>query len=73
MKRHLAPPEVHFIAHKSVISLHARHATTQEVFINGITNVDGVGGDKRRQPALLRLALDDVVLIHLHFILFRLG
>lgn len=60
-------------ASKSVISLHARHATTQEEFISGITDVDGVGGDKRRQPALLRLALDDVVLIHLYFILFRLG
>lgn len=48
-------------ASKSVISLHARHATTQEEFISGITDVDGVGGDKRRQPALLRLALDDVL------------
>ncbi|KAF5192497.1 Rna polymerase sigma factor [Thalictrum thalictroides] len=48
-------------ASKSVLSLHARHAITQEEFINGITDVVGVGGDKRRQPALLRLALDDVL------------
>ncbi|KAF9620858.1 hypothetical protein IFM89_015099, partial [Coptis chinensis] len=37
-----------------------RHATTQEEFINGITDVGGVCGNRRRQPALLRLALDDV-------------
>ncbi|KAL5718957.1 hypothetical protein ACHQM5_011805 [Ranunculus cassubicifolius] len=48
-------------ASKAVLSLHARHAVTQEEFINGITDVDGVGGDKRRQPAILRLALDDVL------------
>ncbi|KAK9292487.1 hypothetical protein L1049_020460 [Liquidambar formosana] len=48
-------------ASKPVISLHARHSTTQEEFINGITDTDGVEGDKRRQPALLRLALDDVL------------
>ncbi|KAL2556184.1 RNA polymerase sigma factor sigE [Forsythia ovata] len=46
---------------KPIISLHSRHALTQEEFINGITDVDGVQGDKRRQPALLRLALDDVL------------
>lgn len=47
---------------KPISSLHARHTTTQEEFINGITDVDGVEGDKRRrQPALLRLALDDVL------------
>lgn len=51
-------------ASKSVASLHSRHAVTQEEFINGITDVDGVGGDHRRQPALLRLALDDVVSNH---------
>ena len=51
-------------ASKSVASLHSRHSVTQEEFINGITDVDGVGGDHRRQPALLRLALDDVVSIH---------
>ncbi|GAB4858413.1 hypothetical protein Ancab_009886 [Ancistrocladus abbreviatus] len=48
-------------ASKPVFSLHSRHATTQEEYIDGITDVDGVGGDKRRQPALLRLALDDVL------------
>ncbi|XP_002513587.2 RNA polymerase sigma factor sigE, chloroplastic/mitochondrial isoform X2 [Ricinus communis] len=46
-------------AAKPALSLHARHAVTQEEFINGITDIDG--GDKRRQPALLRLALDDVL------------
>lgn len=46
---------------KPISSLHARHSVTQEEFINGITNVDGVDGDRRRQPALLRLALDDVL------------
>ncbi|XP_027110128.1 RNA polymerase sigma factor sigE, chloroplastic/mitochondrial [Coffea eugenioides] len=46
---------------KPILSLHARHSTTQEEFINGITDVDGVEGEKRRQPALLRLALDDVL------------
>lgn len=49
-------------ASKPVFSLHSRHTTTQEEFINGITDVTGVGGDKKRQPALLRLALDDVVI-----------
>ncbi|MBA0806356.1 hypothetical protein Gohar_005810 [Gossypium harknessii] len=48
-------------ASKSVASLHLRHSVTQEEFISGITDVDGVGGDHRRQPALLRLALDDVL------------
>ncbi|KAL7003555.1 hypothetical protein U1Q18_004707 [Sarracenia purpurea var. burkii] len=49
-------------ASKPVSSLHARHTTTQEELIDGITDIDGVGGgDKRRQPALLRLALDDVL------------
>ncbi|KAG8390377.1 hypothetical protein BUALT_Bualt01G0077100 [Buddleja alternifolia] len=46
---------------KPIFSLHARHAVTQEEFINGITDVDGVEGDRRKQPALLRLALDDVL------------
>lgn len=46
-------------ASRSVYSLHARNTTTQEEFINGVTDLDG-GGDKRK-PALLRLALDDVV------------
>ncbi|OVA11451.1 RNA polymerase sigma-70 [Macleaya cordata] len=59
----ISPERYHEVmrASKPVFSLHARHLTTQEEFINGITDVDGVGGDKRRQPALLRLALDDVL------------
>ncbi|WOG97050.1 hypothetical protein DCAR_0416389 [Daucus carota subsp. sativus] len=48
-------------ASKPVFSLHARHSVTQEEFISGITDFEGAGGDKRRQPALLRLALDDVL------------
>ncbi|XP_077252172.1 RNA polymerase sigma factor sigE, chloroplastic/mitochondrial-like isoform X5 [Tasmannia lanceolata] len=48
-------------ASKPVFSLHARHVTTQEEFIKGITDIDGVGGDKRKQHELLRLALDDVL------------
>lgn len=61
----ISPARYHDVmrASKQVLSLHARHAVTQEEFINGITDLDGVGGDKRRQPALLRLALDDVVII----------
>ncbi|KAF9612542.1 hypothetical protein IFM89_001409 [Coptis chinensis] len=39
-----------------------------EEFINGITDVGGVCGN-RRQPALLRLALDDVVIIYLYWFL----
>lgn len=59
----ISPERFHDVmkATKPIFSLHARHAVTQEEFINGITDVDGVGGDKRRQRALLRLALDDVV------------
>nr|GMD02305.1 RNA polymerase sigma factor sigE, chloroplastic/mitochondrial [Ipomoea batatas] len=38
-----------------------RNRVTQEELINGITDLDGVEGDKRQQPALLRLALDDVL------------
>ncbi|CAA7023374.1 unnamed protein product [Microthlaspi erraticum] len=48
-------------AAKPVFSLNSKHSVTQEEFINGITDVDGVGADIRRQPALLRLALDDVL------------
>ncbi|CAN6970271.1 unnamed protein product [Brassica rapa subsp. trilocularis] len=48
-------------AAKPVYSLNTKHSVTQEEFINGITDVDGVGADNRRQPALLRLALDDVL------------
>lgn len=46
---------------KPALSLHSRNATTQEELIYGIADTDDVGGDKRRQPALLRLALDDVL------------
>ncbi|KAL0318030.1 UNVERIFIED_CONTAM: RNA polymerase sigma factor sigE, chloroplastic/mitochondrial [Sesamum angustifolium] len=45
---------------KPISSLHARHEVMQEEFINAIADVDGVEGDNRRQPALLRLALDVV-------------
>ncbi|CAH2044268.1 unnamed protein product [Thlaspi arvense] len=48
-------------AAKPVFSLNSKHSVTQEEFINGITDVDGVGADNRRQPAILRLALDDVL------------
>lgn len=48
-------------ASKPVFSLNAKHKTTQEELIDGITDVDDVEGDKRKHPALLRLALDDVV------------
>ncbi|XP_059629094.1 RNA polymerase sigma factor sigE, chloroplastic/mitochondrial-like [Cornus florida] len=59
----ISPERYHNVmrASKAVVSLHARHATTQEEFINGITDVDGVGGDNWKQPALLRIALDDVL------------
>lgn len=62
----ISPERYHEVmkASKPVISLHLRHATTQEEYINGITDVDGVGADKWRQPALLRLALDDVVITY---------
>lgn len=52
-------------ASKPILSLHSRHITTQEEYINGITDVDGVNGDNRRQLAVLRLALDDVVITQL--------
>lgn len=59
----ISPERYHEVmrASKPVISLNSRHVTTQEEFINAITDVDGVDGDDRRKPALLRLALDDVV------------
>ncbi|XP_020575409.1 RNA polymerase sigma factor sigE, chloroplastic/mitochondrial [Phalaenopsis equestris] len=47
-------------ASKAVGSLNGRHAVTQEEFVDGIADIDGVGGGKRRQPAL-RLAIDDVL------------
>lgn len=60
---HISPERYHDIikASKSILSLNSRHTTTQEEFINGIVDDDGVNGDNRKQPALLRLALDDVV------------
>lgn len=60
----ISPERYHDVmrASRPVFSLHSRHSVTQEEFISGITDVDGVGGDNRRQPALLRLALDDVVI-----------
>lgn len=62
----ISPERYHEVmrASKPVFSLHSRHAVTQEEFINGITDVDGVGSDSQRQSALLRLALDDVVITH---------
>ncbi|KAG6752743.1 hypothetical protein POTOM_042779 [Populus tomentosa] len=57
----ISPERYHEVtrASKPVLSLHSRHKTTQEEFIGGIADVDG--GDDRRQSALLRLALDDVL------------
>ncbi|XP_068660103.1 RNA polymerase sigma factor sigE, chloroplastic/mitochondrial-like [Aristolochia californica] len=48
-------------ASKSILSLNAKHSTTQEEFLKGIADIDGVSGDNRRQSALLRLAIDDVL------------
>lgn len=48
-------------ASKPILSLHSRNGVTQEEFINGITDVDGVENENQRQSALLRLALDDVL------------
>ncbi|CAN4087631.1 unnamed protein product [Withania somnifera] len=59
----LSPERYHEVmkVSKPVSSLHARNRTTQQEIISGITDVDNVDGDKRKQPALLRLALDDVL------------
>ncbi|GER34330.1 RNA polymerase sigma factor rpoD [Striga asiatica] len=47
---------------KPIYSLNARHWLTNEEFINGLTDVDGIdGANNRRHPAILRLALDDVL------------
>ncbi|KAL7605440.1 hypothetical protein Lser_V15G20100 [Lactuca serriola] len=46
---------------KPILSLNRRNSVTQEEFINTIEDNDGVGDDERRQTALLRLALDDVL------------
>ncbi|XP_031473597.1 RNA polymerase sigma factor sigE, chloroplastic/mitochondrial isoform X1 [Nymphaea colorata] len=48
-------------ASKQVLSLNARHSTTQEEFLKGVTDMEGVGFERRRSPAILRLALDDVL------------
>lgn len=48
-------------ASNSVSSLHSRNQITQEELINGIVDVDGVGSNNQRQPALRRLVLDDVL------------
>ncbi|KAE8077841.1 hypothetical protein FH972_016364 [Carpinus fangiana] len=59
----ISPERYHEVmkAARPVFSLHSRHATTQEEYIKGITDVDGVGADNWKQPALLRIALDDVL------------
>ncbi|KAK7410684.1 hypothetical protein VNO78_01673 [Psophocarpus tetragonolobus] len=59
----ISPERYHDVikASKSILSLNSRHTTTQEEFINGIVDDDSVNGDNRKQPALLRLALDDVL------------
>lgn len=44
-----------------VLSLHSRNPVTQREFIDEIADVDGIWGDNWRRPALLRLALDDVL------------
>lgn len=43
---------------RPILSLNRKNSVTQEEFINTIADNDG---DERRQPALLRLALDDVL------------
>ncbi|CAL5204019.1 unnamed protein product [Lathyrus oleraceus] len=62
-RAHISPERYRDVmrASKPFLSLHARHLTTQEEFINGVIDDAGVDGDNRRQPALLRLALDDVL------------
>ena len=44
---------------KPILSLNRKNPVTQEEFIDTFADNDG---DERRQPALLRLALDDVVI-----------
>ncbi|CAI8598407.1 unnamed protein product [Vicia faba] len=62
-RAHISPERYRDVmrAAKPFLSLHARHLTTQEEFINGVVDDGGFDGDNRRQPALLRLALDDVL------------
>ncbi|KAK7320875.1 hypothetical protein VNO77_30769 [Canavalia gladiata] len=59
----ISPERYHEVmkASRPILSLHSRHLITQEEFINGISDVDGVNGDNRTQLAVLRLALDDVL------------
>lgn len=60
---HISPERYRDVmrASKPLLSLHSRHLITQEEFIDRVVDDGGVDGDNRRQPALLRLALDDVV------------
>ncbi|KAJ0558929.1 putative RNA polymerase sigma-70 region 3, RNA polymerase sigma-70 region 2 [Helianthus annuus] len=71
---HMRPPTEEEIANKAgisveryrdvtktsrpILSLNRKNSVTQEEFINSFADDDG---DERRQPALLRLALDDVL------------
>ncbi|CAH2068861.1 unnamed protein product [Thlaspi arvense] len=59
----ISPERYHEVmrASKPISSLHAKHAVTQEEFIDGLLTLMVFGRDNRRQPALLRLALDDVL------------
>jgi RNA polymerase sigma factor len=52
-------------AMRPIHSLNVKHPVTQEELINGISDTHGITGDKsrRQSPALLRLAIDDVVCI----------
>lgn len=58
----ISPSRYHEVmrASKPVSSLNAKHRETQQELIDGLTDTEGVEGDER-QPALLRLALDDVL------------
>ncbi|PNX91802.1 RNA polymerase sigma factor sigE chloroplastic/mitochondrial-like, partial [Trifolium pratense] len=60
---HISPERYRDVtkASQPILSLHSRHITTEEEFINGVVDDGGLDGDNRRQPALLRLALDDVL------------
>lgn len=46
---------------RPILSLNGKNPVTQEEFINTFADNDDGGDDERRQPALLRLALDDVL------------
>lgn len=48
-------------ASKPVSSLHAKNRTTQVELIDELVDYEGIGGADGQQPALLRLALDDVL------------